>query len=252
MKNQGEKLLKMTLITIFCLIYTFTNVVCMYTKRTIPTRDPAHYGQLTTKLQQVKLHITSIQKTKKKLLRTYPISSLAKVIQQGQARMIKQKQQYNRATQRKKQQQHKSLKEKKLKLRLAQKQQLLHHIKEKQKHMEAQPIDAPLGDQFIKFYSTQQQKRAELQQKKTWELHDLERNFNKTIQNIENQQIANLRSIDQKLTQQYFTIENNIIKDLVNQDKKKIFEQLKQNLDLGKRLTELEIKSLELQIQLQQ
>ena len=141
----------------------------MFTKPAITVRDPARYSHLKTKLQQIKLQKNAVQKMILTLIGTYPISLLDQVDQKKHAYIKKRKQQYNRTTQRNKQQQHKNLKVKKLKMWLAQKQQELHQIKEEQKHMEAQPTDAPLGDQFIKFYSTQQQKRTNLKQKKTRE-----------------------------------------------------------------------------------
>jgi len=248
MKNQYQKLLRVAMGTVFCL-------VCMFTKHTAASiggkKDPALLEHLTKQLQQVQLQIKSMDKELQKLQGQEPLTRLYKLIKKNQIQKRKQKTKNRNVLRQLNRQQRERMDYTTLKFNLASAKLKLQYTKKLQQNMDAQQLDAPLGNIFDQLAQQYIQKRIELKMNQLLEQQTLERRHLQKHQQLAQQFSIDSNQTEQQMSQQYVQTKKDIIQQLDTINKKKMYyEQLQQELRLIERRDELQLKKLNLQIKL--
>lgn len=243
MRKNNKKLLRMALGTVFCL-------ACMVTKHTAALMDPAQIRKLTKELQQLNLQIKTVEKTLKKLTSEKPISLLYKAVNKNNAQLKKQRARFTTFMNKHIKQQKTNKKYRALQQRLESQQLSLQYTKKLQQNMDAQQLDAPLGDIFTLLAQKNASEMAKLRKKHLMNKQQLEQMNLKNNQQLERKDFINYISMEQQISEKYSEDKKNIIQKLKTSERQKIFEQMRNELQLGRRLQEWKIQKLQINLKL--
>jgi len=241
MKSKYQKLLKVALIAVFCL-------ACVVTKHTTTSIGGKKAPALTMQLQQVQSQIKLVDKELQKLYSEKPFSRLSnlKKIQESAKKQIGRKKTIRwdqLIQQQKKEKNHLSLKSK-----LALAKLKLKYTKKRQQHMDAQQLDAPLGDIFAQLNQRYQQNKEKLSVENFQKEQKLAQIQLQKRLDLKSRFSVDLSKKEQQMSQQYSQTLKDTIQQLGTIDRKKIFEQLKQELHLIRRKDELKLKNFQIKL----